>query len=190
MQKNLFDHIDVPIESTHVPDGTTNDPTEACQQYEKNIELCGGIDIQLLGIGRNGHIGFNEPSSSLTSRTRVKTLTKATIEDNARFFEADETQPSLSLTMGIGTIMDSSQIVLIATGESKADAIRATVEGALTASCPASILQMHSNAVVLVDRAAASKLENLEFYTFVEGERQKLEKRQHEEELLQVNYHH
>ena len=142
MQKNLFDHIDIPIESTHVPDGTTNDPAEACQQYEKDIELNGGIDIQLLGIGRNGHIGFNEPSSSLTSRTRVKTLTQATIEDNARFFEADETQPSLSLTMGIGTIMDSSQIVLIATGESKADAIRATVEGALTASCPASILQM------------------------------------------------
>jgi len=183
MQKHLFDHIDVPIASTHVPDGMSNDPIEACQLYENTIERSGGIDIQLLGIGRNGHIGFNEPSSSLTSRTRIKTLTQATVDDNARFFEADETQPSLSLTMGIGTIMDSAQIVLIATGESKADAIRATVEGAVTASCPASILQMHGNAIVLVDRAAASKLENLEFYTFVEGEQQKLEERQQEQLL-------
>lgn len=175
MQRNLFDHIDIPFNSTNVPDGASKDPIEACREYENSIERSGGIDIQLLGIGRNGHIGFNEPSSSLTSRTRIKTLTQATVEDNARFFTDDEIQPSLSLTMGIGTIMDSAQIVLIATGEGKADAVQATVEGAISASCPASILQMHRDAIVLVDRAAASKLRNLEFYTFVEDQRRKLE---------------
>jgi glucosamine-6-phosphate deaminase len=175
MQQNLFDYIDIPLSSTHVPDGASNDPVEACQIYENSIERSGGVDIQLLGIGRNGHIGFNEPSSSLTSRTRIKTLTKATVEDNARFFGDDETQPTLSLTMGIGTIMDSAKIVLIATGEGKADAIQATVEGAISASCPASMLQMHRDAVVLVDRPAASKLANLEFYDFVENQQRKLE---------------
>jgi glucosamine-6-phosphate deaminase len=175
MQSKLFNHIDIPNSSTHVPDGASKNPTETCRLYEDKIASSGGIDIQLLGIGRNGHIGFNEPSSSLTSRTRVKTLTQATVNDNARFFGGGETQPSLSLTMGIGTIMDSAQIVLIATGEGKADAVQATIEGAISASCPASILQMHRNAIVLVDRAAASKLANQEFYTFVEDQRRKLD---------------
>ena len=175
MQNKLFNHIDVSINSTHVPDGESSNPSETCQAYEDEIARSGGIDLQLLGIGRNGHIGFNEPSSSLTSRTRVKTLTQATVEDNARFFGENETQPSLSLTMGIGTIMDSAQILLIATGEAKADAVHATVEGAISASCPASVLQMHRNVIVLIDQAAASKLANKEFYTFVEGQRRKLD---------------
>lgn len=175
MQRNLFDYIDIPLSSTHVPDGASRDPVEACLAYENSIERSGGVDIQLLGIGRNGHIGFNEPSSSLTSRTRVKTLTQATVGDNARFFDDDEIQPTLSLTMGIGTIMDSAKIVLIATGESKADAVQATVEGPIRASCPASMLQMHRDAIILVDRAAASKLVDLEFYDFVEDQQRKLE---------------
>ena len=104
MNKQLFKHIDIDINNTHVPPGNAADPIGACEQYEQQIAQAGGIDIQLLGIGRNGHIGFNEPSSGLTSRTRVRTLTKATIEDNARFFAADEYQPHLSITMGIGTI--------------------------------------------------------------------------------------
>lgn len=175
MQQALFDHIDISVDATHVPDGTAVQATEACIEYENRIKAAGGIDIQLLGIGRNGHIGFNEPSSSLASRTRIKTLTKATIEDNARFFGEHEVQPTLSLTMGIGTIMEASKVLLIATGLGKADAVKATVEGPISASCPASILQMHQDAVVLIDQDAASKLENNEFYRFVEKQNQQLE---------------
>ncbi|HSX85046.1 MAG TPA: glucosamine-6-phosphate deaminase, partial [Cellvibrio sp.] len=134
----------------------------------------GGIDIQLLGIGRNGHIGFNEPSSSLMSRTRIKTLTRATIDDNARFFGPDEYQPHLSITMGIGTILESKKVVLLATGENKADAIKATVEGPLTAACPASALQLHEQVVLVIDDAAASQLADVDFYKHIEVENQKL----------------
>jgi glucosamine-6-phosphate deaminase len=174
MQDNLFDHIDIKAAATHVPNGATDDPHQACRDYEAEISKSGGIDLQLLGIGRNGHIGFNEPSSSLASRTRVKALTQATIEDNARFFTAGEFQPSLSLTMGIGSIMQARKIILIATGESKADAISKMIEGSVSASCPASILQMHASVTVLVDEQAASKLHDKEFYKFVEKENIKL----------------
>ena len=174
MNEQLFNHVDINLNNTNVPDGKSEDPYAACEAYEAHIDQIGGIDLQLLGIGRNGHIGFNEPSSSLASRTRVKTLTPATITDNARFFGPDEFQPYLALTMGIGTIMESRKILLIATGESKADAIKATVEGALSASCPASVLQMHEKAIVVIDAAAASKLEHKEFYQYIEGEQQRL----------------
>lgn len=174
MNEQLFDHVDINKANTHVPPGDARDPIEACLRYEEQIKAAGGIDIQLLGIGRNGHIGFNEPSSGLMSRTRVKTLTKATIDDNARFFGEDEYQPHLSITMGIGTILDAKKVVLLATGENKADAILATVEGALTASCPASALQLHTNAVLVIDEAAASKLSDRDFYKHIEAENQKL----------------
>ncbi|MBW8182944.1 glucosamine-6-phosphate deaminase [Shewanella nanhaiensis] len=174
MNEQLFDHIDIDKANTHVPPGDAENPIQACDGYEEQIQAAGGIDIQLLGIGRNGHIGFNEPSSGLMSRTRVKTLTKATIEDNARFFKEDEYQPHLSITMGIGTILDAKKVVLLATGENKADAILATVEGALTASCPASALQLHKNAVLVIDEAAASKLSDRDFYKHIEAENQKL----------------
>jgi glucosamine-6-phosphate deaminase len=174
MQQQLFDHIDIDPTQTFVPAGNTDDPIEACRHYEEMIREKGGIDIQLLGIGSNGHIGFNEPSSGLMSRTRVKTLAPATIRDNARFFSSDEEQPHLSITMGIGTILDSHQTVLLATGEAKAEAIAATVEGPLTASCPASALQMHPNAVIVIDEGAASQLKNTEFYKHVERENLKL----------------
>ncbi|NRD75403.1 glucosamine-6-phosphate deaminase [Shewanella sp. VB17] len=174
MNEKLFDHLDINKEQTFVPSGDALDPINACLDYENMILAKGGIDIQLLGIGRNGHIGFNEPSSCLMSRTRVKTLTKATIEDNARFFTLDEYQPHLSITMGIGTILDAKKVVLLATGESKSDAILATVEGALTASCPASALQFHQNVVLVIDDAAASKLSNRDFYKHIEIENQKL----------------
>ncbi|WP_394205241.1 glucosamine-6-phosphate deaminase [Shewanella waksmanii] len=175
MNEQLFDHVDIDKSHTHVPPGDAADPVAACEGYEQQISDAGGIDIQLLGIGRNGHIGFNEPSSGLMSRTRVKTLTKATIDDNARFFAADEYQPHLSITMGIGTILDAKKVVLLATGENKADAILATVEGALTASCPASALQLHRDAVLVIDEAAASKLSDCEFYKHIENENQKLQ---------------
>lgn len=174
MNEHLFKHIDIDRNQTHVPNGDSHNPIQACQDYETQITASGGIDLQLLGIGQNGHIGFNEPSSSLTSRTRVKTLTQDTISANQRFFSEDEFQPYLAITMGIGTIMESREIILIATGENKAAAIKHTVEGPISASCPASILQMHAKALVVVDEAAASQLDNIEFYQYIEQEQQRL----------------
>ncbi|SFD04003.1 glucosamine-6-phosphate deaminase [Pseudoalteromonas denitrificans] len=174
MTEQLFNHINIVNSNTHVPPGDAVNPVLACNEYEEKIVQAGGIDVQLLGIGRNGHIGFNEPSSGLTSRTRVKTLTQATIDDNARFFAEDEYQPHLSITMGIGTILDSNKVVLLATGEGKADAIKDMVEGPLAAICPASALQLHRDAVIVIDEAAASKLSDTEFYKHIESENQKL----------------
>lgn len=174
MNHNFFDHIDINLRNTRVPDGQAANPLAACADYEAAIAAQGGIDIQLLGIGRNGHIGFNEPASSLASRTRIKTLTKATIDDNSRFFGPDEYQPHLSITMGIGTIMEARRIVLLATGAGKAEAIKATVEGPVTASCPASILQMHPAATIIIDEAAANGLWDKEFFKHIERENQHL----------------
>lgn len=175
MNEELFNHVDIDLAHTHVPDGMSKDPIEACKQYEQAIHGAGGIDLQLLGLGRNGHIGFNEPSSSLASRTRVKTLTPATVADNARFFGPGEFQPHLSITMGIGTIMEARKVLLLATGEGKASAVKTMVEGALSAACPATILQMHPQAIVVLDSAAASQLEMQEFYQYIEHENQKLQ---------------
>lgn len=177
MNQHLFDHIDIDKSQTYIPQGDALDPFMACQNYENKIKECGGIDIQLLGIGRNGHIGFNEPSSALMSRTRVKTLTRETIADNARFFAADEYQPHMALTMGIGTILDAKKIILLATGKSKASAIKACVEGPLTAACPASALQLHQQAILLLDEEAASELSDIEFYKHIERENLKLKER-------------
>ena len=157
-----------------MPDGAAKDPLAACEAYEAAIKNAGGIDLQLLGIGRNGHIGFNEPSSSLASRTRVKTLTPDTVEANKRFFKPDEFQPNLAITMGIGTIMEARHILLLATGESKAEAIREAVEGPVAARCPASILQMHPRATLVLDRAAAKGLKDVDFYEYIERENQRL----------------
>ncbi|WP_028670961.1 glucosamine-6-phosphate deaminase [Saccharospirillum impatiens] len=174
MNEHLFRHLDIDLANTAVPDGAARDPMVACEAYEHAIQQAGGIDLQLLGIGRNGHIGFNEPSSSLASRTRVKTLTPDTVKANQRFFDEGEFQPHLSLTMGIGTIMEARHILLLATGESKAMAVRATVEGPLAARCPASILQMHPSATLVLDRAAASQLDDVAFYQYIEQENQRL----------------
>ncbi|OZG74498.1 glucosamine-6-phosphate deaminase [Hahella sp. CCB-MM4] len=174
MQEHLFNHIDVDPENTHVPLGMS-DPEEESRQYEAKIRSAGGIDLQILGVGRNGHIGFNEPTSSLGSRTRVKTLAPDTIRDNSRFFSQDEEQPHLAITMGIGTIMEARQIILLAAGESKADAVRALVEGPMTAMQPASVLQMHPEALVIVDKAAAGKLELVEYYQWVQQETLRLQ---------------
>lgn len=174
MNQQLFNHIDININNTHVPNGKANNPLQAGDDYEQLIRDSGGIDMQLLGIGRNGHIGFNEPSSCLTSRTRIKALTQATIDDNARFFANAESQPHLAITMGIGTIMEARQILLLATGEAKATAIAATIEGPISASCPASALQMHLSTTLIIDEAAASKLKDKEFYKHIEREHQAL----------------
>lgn len=174
MDREFFDHIDIDRDNTQVPPGNADNPMIACGNYERAIQDAGGIDIQLLGIGRNGHIGFNEPTSCLASRTRVKTLTRETIEDNARFFSDGETQPQLSITMGIGTIMEARLIVLLATGEGKANAVKAMVEGPMSAWCPASALQMHPATVVIVDEAAASGLTDPGFFKHIEQHNQAL----------------
>jgi len=151
----------------HVPDGSGNRLDElvaAAAAYEDSIHELGGIDVQILGIGSNGHIGFNEPGSSLSSRTRVKRLSDRTRLDNARFFARPEDVPTHSVTQGLGTILEAQALVLVATGLAKAAAVAAAVEGPLTASCPASVLQWHARAWVVVDEAAATGLRNREYY--------------------------
>jgi glucosamine-6-phosphate deaminase len=147
------------------PDGTAADVTAACADYERALAAAGGVDLQLLGIGTDGHIGFNEPCSSLASRTRIKTLTEQTRADNARFFGGDVEQvPQHVITQGIGTILDARHLVLLATGAGKAEAVAAAVEGPLAAVCPASALQLHPHATVVVDEAAASGLKLADYF--------------------------
>jgi glucosamine-6-phosphate deaminase len=174
MQTQFFDHIDILTRNTHTPDGAAPDPTLVGPEYELRIKEAGGIDLQLLGIGANGHIGFNEPSSSLSSRTRIKTLTPKTIQDNSRFFRKGEFQPHLAITMGIGTILEAKRILLMACGRSKARAVAAAIEGAITSMVPATSLQLHPHATVVLDRSAASELRLVDYYNFVRGEQQRL----------------
>lgn len=158
MWENFFKHIDINPRYIHVPDGMANDVEAHCEWYDNEIKRWGGIDLQILGIGANGHIAFNEPGSSLGSRTRIKTLTEQTIRDNARFFKSMDEVPRLAITMGIGTIMEAKEVILLAHKASKAEAIKAAVEGPITHMVPASIIQMHRKAYVIVDKEAASKL--------------------------------
>jgi glucosamine-6-phosphate deaminase len=148
----------------HVPDGMAADILRACEDYERAIREAGGVDIQILGIGSNGHIGFNEPTSSFASRTRIKTLAPKTRADNARFFDTPEQVPTHCLTQGLATILDAGSLVLVAQGEAKADAVARMVEGPLTSMCPGSALQLHPDATVVVDEAAASRLELADYY--------------------------
>ncbi len=160
MWENLFKHINVNPSNVHIPDGTVPDVEAYCQWYEERIKKFGGIDLQILGIGRDGHIGFNEPGSSLGSRTRIKTLARETIEDNARFFDGDINKvPRQAITMGVGTIMEARTLLLLASGKNKAEAVKKTVEGPITAMVPASIMQLHPKAILVLDEEAASLLE-------------------------------
>jgi glucosamine-6-phosphate deaminase len=158
MQENFFKHVNVQPQNINVPSGTTSNYPAFCDWYEKRIAECGGIDVQILGIGSDGHIAFNEPTSSLSSRTRLKTLSKQTIDDNARFFERRDDVPIYAITMGVGTILEAREIILLANGANKADAIAAAVEGPVTSMITASALQMHPSTRVYVDEPAASKL--------------------------------
>ena len=158
MWENLFKYIDVNPRFIHVADGMATDIDGHCHWYEEEIKAFGGIDLQILGIGGNGHIAFNEPGSSLGSRTRIKTLTEETVKDNARFFKTMNEVPKLAITMGIGTIMEAKEVILLANKTSKADAIKSALEGPITHMVPASIIQMHQKAYVIVDKEAASKL--------------------------------
>lgn len=177
MQRELFDAIDIDPAKTHLPYCEPGaNPRQVGSDFERAIRLAGGIDLQVLGLGRNGHIGFNEPGSSLASRTRVKTLTRATIVDNSSLFDKDEFQPHLAMTMGIATILDARQVMLLATGKSKASAVQAAIEGPLSAMCPASALQLHQHATVVLDEAAASQLQNTEYYHWAHLQNEPLSK--------------
>jgi glucosamine-6-phosphate deaminase len=168
MWDNLFSKINIKPENVHIPNGMANDIPSFCTGYEAAIEDAGGIDIQILGIGSDGHIGFNEPTSSFASRTRIKTLTQQTVADNARFFGGDESQvPHHCITMGIGTIMHARRIIMLAFGSGKADAIAAAVEGPVASIMPASILQHHPDAKVFVDEPAAATLKLADYYRWV-----------------------
>lgn len=167
MHDNLFKHINVQPERVHVPSGTAKDIDAFCLWYEDEIDKAGRIDIQILGIGRDGHIAFNEPISSLGSRTRLKTLTEETIEDNARFFQKKEDVPRYAVTMGVGTIMEARRCVLLCNGKKKADTIAAAIEGPMTAEVTASALQMHPDAVFILDEEAAAKLKRYNYYKWV-----------------------
>ena len=167
MRTNLFEHVNLAPENIHFLDGRPEKVEEHCAEYETQIREAGGIDLQVLGIGRDGHIGFNEPTSSLRSRTRDKTLTRETIEDNKRFFDREEDVPKWALTMGVGTIMEAREIVVLATGRAKASAVAAMVEGPVTAMCTASALQSHPHVRVICDEAAAAKLNYDEYYRWM-----------------------
>jgi glucosamine-6-phosphate deaminase len=167
MRRHLFDKVNLRTEQCHLLDGSTEDIPAHCAAYEKAIVDAGGIDLQLLGIGSDGHIAFNEPGSSLASRTRLKTLTPDTRANNAPHFPQGEMVPMHVLTMGIATIMEARRCLLLAYGRGKASAIAGAAEGPITASCPASILQMHPRCTVIVDEAAATDLRRADYYKFV-----------------------
>lgn len=164
MGQHLFDRINILPENVHFPPAEGSNLIRRCEEYERLIAEVGGIDIQILGIGSNGHIGFNEPTSSLRSRTRIKTLTEKTLRDNSRFYSAGEHQPELAVTMGIGTILDARKILLQAFGTQKAAAVKAAVEGPVSSLCPASALQLHPEAVIFLDPDAATQLSMKEYH--------------------------
>ncbi|MBQ9161907.1 MAG: glucosamine-6-phosphate deaminase [Clostridia bacterium] len=154
MNEKLFDKINIDKANTYVPDGSAADPDKACADYEKIVDSMGQVDIQILGIGQNGHIGFNEPADKLYPLTHVTGLTESTINANARFFNSIDEVPTKALTMGIGTILRAKKIIILANGAAKRDAVRKMLDGMLDCSCPASMLNLHSDVVVICDEAA------------------------------------
>jgi glucosamine-6-phosphate deaminase len=168
MHEHFFRHINIPPQNVHIPSGTTTNYRAFCDWYERRIKECGGIDVQILGIGTDGHIAFNEPGSSLSSRTRLKTLAPQTIDDNARFFESRDEVPIYAITMGVGTILEARRVLLLASGKNKAGAVAAAVEGPVTSMVTASALQMHPDTQVLLDEQAASGLKMREYYDWVQ----------------------
>ena len=167
MWAHLFSHLNISRERINIPDGQTADVPAACRKYEQAIRSAGGIDVQVLGIGTNGHIGFNEPSSSLTSRTRIKTLTDETRREVSAGFGGQADVPTHVITMGLGTILDARMCLLLAFGKKKAPAVARMAEGPVTAMVPGSVLQMHPRAVIVLDEEAASELKMAPYYKWV-----------------------
>jgi glucosamine-6-phosphate deaminase len=164
VRREFTNRVNIRPENVHGPDGAAADIPAACRAYEAAIAAAGGVDLQILGVGTDGHIAFNEPGSSFASRTRIKSLIEQTRRDNARFFSSLADVPHHVLTQGLGTIMEARHVILLATGAQKAQAVREFVEGPVAAICPASILQFHPHATVLLDEAAASALKLADFY--------------------------
>src|SRR3989454_8096762 len=167
MDHHLFRHVNIEPRNAHLPDGLASNLDEECRRYEILIQRFGGIDLQLLGIGRAGHIGFNEPLSALRSRTRVKALTPTTRKQNAPSFGGEEKVPRRAITMGVGTIIEARRCLLLATGNSKADVIAKAVEGPITSMISATTLQLHARCTVVVDEEAASKLAEKDYYRWI-----------------------
>jgi glucosamine-6-phosphate deaminase len=169
MHENLFKHVNIPRQNIYIPSGTTDNYKAFCEWYEQRIRDCGGVDLQVLGIGSDGHIAFNEPTSSLGSRTRIKTLARQTIEDNARFFDKREDVPIYAITMGVGTILEARRIMLLANKASKAEAVAAAIEGPVTCMITASALQLHRDVLFFLDRPAAGKLKMIDYYEWIQS---------------------
>ncbi|PLR82950.1 glucosamine-6-phosphate deaminase [Bacillus canaveralius] len=161
MFEHLFNHINIPNENVHIPRGTASDIKKEAKRYEKLIDSIGGVDLQILGIGENGHIGFNEPGTPFDTRTHIVELTESTRQANSRYFDEYSEVPKHAITMGIATILKSKEILLLASGEQKADAIYRMFEGAVSNDCPASVLRTHQNVIVIADEKAVSKLEKV-----------------------------
>jgi len=164
MNHHLFSKVNIDLSNTHLPDGMAADLEAECQKYERLIADCGGIDLQLLGIGRDGHMGFNEPLSAFRSRTRLKALAPVTCAENAPLFADHAAIPRRAITMGVATILDARRCLLLAMGGEKADIIARAVEGPMTSMISASALQLHPHCVVVLDEAAASRLKNADYY--------------------------
>lgn len=158
MMEHLFKHVNIDLSHTHVPDGTEPDSDKACADYEETVKSYGGVDLQLLGLGHNGHIGFNEPADDFPKTTHCVDLTESTIQANARFFEKIEDVPTQAYTMGIGTIMMAKKVLLIASGKDKAEIVKKAFFGPVVPQVPASILQMHQDVTIVLDEAAAALL--------------------------------
>jgi glucosamine-6-phosphate deaminase len=167
MDHNLFNHVNIQPQHTHLPNGMAPDTATECRQYEALIHNTGGIDLQLLGIGRTGHIGFNEPLSALQSRTRDKALSPQTVEQNQGLFSDGTAMPRRAITMGVGTILESRRCLLLVTGEEKAGVIAKAVEGPITSMISATAMQLHGHCTVIIDEAAASQLEHKDYYRWV-----------------------
>ncbi len=173
MDNHFFRHINIKRENTHFLSGKPENIEEHCRAYEAEIRRVGGIDIQVLGIGVNGHIAFNEPSSSLASRTRLEMLTQESIKANAHFFKHEKDVPRFCLTMGVGTFLESKMILLLASGKDKAKAVASAVEGPVSVSNPASALQLHPQAKFIIDEEAAAKLSRKDYYRWKHENREK-----------------
>jgi glucosamine-6-phosphate deaminase len=167
MNHHLFGRVNIDPRNTHLPNGMAEDLDQECRRYEATIQRFGGIDLQLLGIGKAGHIGFNEPLSALRSRTRVKALTPTTLEQNAPFFGGVDKMPRRAITMGVGTIIEARRCLLLATGQSKAAVLAQAVEGPITSMVSASALQLHGRCTVVVDEAAAGSLAGKDYYRWI-----------------------
>lgn len=171
MYENFFNNININKKNIHILDGQTKDYASECENYEKAIKAYGGIDLMLGGVGSDGHIAFNEPFSSLSSRTRIKTLASSTIQDNSRFFDNDiKKVPTHALTMGVGTIMDAKEVIIMATGDNKVEAIHQAIEGSINHMWPITALQMHQYGIIVCDSAATKKLSpsTIEYFKSIE----------------------